>query len=42
MNQHDTIQPYSQRAISIATYLGGPLAADILARQNFINLGEEE
>ncbi len=33
---------YSQRAISIATYFGGPLAAGILARQNFINLGKKD
>ena len=42
INQKDTIELYSQRAISIATYFGGPLAAGILARQNFINLGKEE
>jgi len=40
-NTDETIELYSQRAISIATYFGGPLAAGILARQNFINLGEE-
>lgn len=33
---------YSQRAISIATFFGGPLAAGILARQNFINLGKDD
>lgn len=32
---------YSQRAIGIATYIGGPLAAGILVRQNFINLNKE-
>lgn len=42
INQKDTIELYSQRAISIATYIGGPLAAGILARQNFINLGKKE
>lgn len=42
INQINTIELYSQRAISIATYFGGPLAAGILARQNFINLGKEE
>lgn len=41
-NQKETFHLYSQRAISIATYIGGPLAAGILARQNFINLGKEE
>ncbi|MDD4528219.1 MAG: hypothetical protein PHF25_09385 [Candidatus Margulisbacteria bacterium] len=33
---------YSQRAIAIATYFGGPLAAGILIRKNFINLGKEK
>ena len=32
---------YSQRAIGIATYFGGPLAAGILIRKNFINLNKE-
>lgn len=32
---------YSQRSISIATYIGGPIAAGILIRRNFINLGKE-
>ena len=32
---------YSQKAIGIATYIGGPLAAGILIRRNFINLGSE-
>lgn len=41
-NQKETIQLYSQRAILIATYFGGPLAAGILARQNFINLGKAQ
>lgn len=30
---------YSQRAITIATYFGGPIAAGILARRNFISFG---
>lgn len=42
INQKNTVELYSQRAILIATYIGGPLAAGILARQNFINLGKEE
>jgi hypothetical protein len=33
---------YSQKAIALATYFGGPLAAGVLVRQNFINLGKEE
>jgi len=32
---------YSLVAINIATFFGGPLAAGILVRQNFINLGKE-
>jgi len=41
-NQEKTFHLYSQRVISIATYFGGPLAAGILARQNFINLGKKQ
>ncbi len=33
---------YSQRAISITTFFGGPLAAGILMRQNFLNIGKEK
>ncbi len=33
---------YSQKAISIATYIGGPLAAGILIRQNSLSLGREK
>lgn len=33
---------YSQKAIGLATYLGGPLAAGILIRRNFINLNKEK
>ncbi|MEL7004222.1 MAG: hypothetical protein AAFN93_15995, partial [Bacteroidota bacterium] len=33
---------YSQRSIWVATYLGGPLAAGILIRRNFVNLGKEQ
>ena len=32
---------YSERAITIATFFGGPIAAGILIRRNFINLGNE-
>ena len=40
-NQDITLKLYSKRAIIISTFFGGPLAAGILARQNFINLGKE-
>jgi len=33
---------YSQRAISITTFFGGPLAAGILMRQNYLNLGKDK
>ena len=33
---------YSQKAIAIATYFGGPLAAGILIRKNSLNLGKEK
>ncbi|MEL6556905.1 MAG: hypothetical protein AAFQ94_01895 [Bacteroidota bacterium] len=33
---------FSSKAINIATFLGGPLAASILMRRNFINLGNEK
>jgi len=32
---------YSQKAIALATFLGGPLAAGILIRKNSLNLGRE-
>jgi len=32
---------YSQRAISITTFFGGPLAAGILMRQNYLNIEKE-
>ena len=41
-NQDIKLRFYSQRAITIATYLGGPLAAGYLVRQNFINLGKKD
>jgi hypothetical protein len=41
-NQNLTTKFYSQRAITIASYFGGPLAAGYLIRQNFINLGKED
>ena len=33
---------YSQRAIAIATYFGGPLAAGILVKKNCLNLGKPD
>ena len=33
---------YSQRAISITTFFGGPLAAGILMKQNYLNLDKEK
>ena len=33
---------YSQRAILIATFFGSPLAAGILVRKNYINLGKDK
>lgn len=33
---------YSQRAISITTFFGGPLAAGILIRQNYLNIDKEK
>jgi len=41
-NQDIKLRYYSQRAITIATYFGGPLAAGYLVRQNFINLGKKD
>ncbi|NLO71824.1 MAG: hypothetical protein GX102_12950 [Porphyromonadaceae bacterium] len=38
----EKIKLYSQRAIAIATYFGGPLAAGILIRKNSLNLGREK
>jgi len=38
----EQIKLYSQRAIAIATYFGGPLAAGILIRKNSLNLGREK
>ena len=37
----NNISLYSQTAILIATFFGGPIAAGILMRRNFINLGRE-
>lgn len=37
-----TYKLYTERAINIATFFGGPIAAGILIRRNFINLGNEE
>lgn len=40
-NESLTPKFYSLRAITIATFLGGPAAAGYLARQNFLVLGKE-
>jgi len=40
-NQNLTTKFYSQRAITIASYFGGPLAAGYLISQNYINLGKD-
>jgi hypothetical protein len=40
--QVGTFRLYSQFAIGIATFFGAPLAAGILARRNFINLGKPQ
>ena len=36
------VKLYSQRAIGIATFLGGPLAAGYLIRENYVKLGKQE
>jgi len=42
-NQRDLLTKlYSDKAIGIATFIGGPLAAGILVRQNFKNLGRSD
>lgn len=33
---------YSKTAVVISTYIGGPVAAGVLFRRNFINLGKED
>jgi hypothetical protein len=38
----ENVKLYSQKAIAIATYFGGPLAAGILIRRNSLNLGREK
>ncbi|MGB4204990.1 MAG: hypothetical protein WBJ84_05140 [Bacteroidales bacterium] len=38
----EKIKLYSQKAIAIATYFGGPLAAGILICKNSLNLGREK
>ena len=37
-----TARYYTEQAISIATFFGGPLAAGILLRQNFLNQGRKD
>ncbi|MDR2149201.1 MAG: hypothetical protein LBE91_22400, partial [Tannerella sp.] len=38
----ENIKLYSRKAITLATGLGGPLAAGILIRKNYLNLGKEK
>ncbi len=38
----NNLKLYSQKAISVSTFIGGPLAAGILIRRNFINLGKDQ
>lgn len=38
----NTTKYYTIRSIAAATFMGGPIAAGILARKNFINSGEAE
>ncbi len=38
----ENLKLYSQKAIAVATYFGGPLAAGILIRKNCLNLGNEK
>ncbi len=42
MNKTEDLTFYSQRAIWIATFLGGPLAAGYLIRENFKAMGKPE
>jgi len=45
MNQetlNEELQFYSLKSISIATFFGGPIAAAILMRRNFLNLNEDK
>jgi hypothetical protein len=41
MNMEDTKKLYSQKAIGIATFFGGPLAAGYLVKKNYQSLGLE-
>lgn len=41
MNMEDTKKLYSQKAIGIATFFGGPLAAGYLVKKNYQSLGQE-
>lgn len=45
MNEKTTneyVKFYSLRSISIATFLGGPIAAGILIRRNFLNQNDDK
>ncbi len=39
-NEEEVLKLYSQKAIAIAAYFGGPLAAGVLIRRNCLNLGQ--
>ena len=41
-NMEEKIKLYSQKAIAIATFFGGPVAAGILIRKNSLNIGREK
>ncbi len=36
------VKLYSKKSIGVATFLGGPLAACLMMRRNFLNLGDEK
>lgn len=42
INCNPDIKLYSKKAIGIATFLGGPLGAGVLMRQNYLNIGAED
>lgn len=39
---HEYVKFYSLESISLATFLGGPIAAAILIRRNFLNVNEDK
>jgi len=42
MKHYEDLKFYSLKSISLATFLGGPIAAAILMRRNFLNLNEDK